>query len=244
AVNQAQFAIKIDAFHAEQLHFPRLDLILGEAFADERNAGIGAYEAFDHAYTGQLHRNVNPGTVGTEKLVENLAGVTRTGEDERLTGDFFQRHLGTARQRVFAADHEAHAVFVNVVDLEVWRFQRHGDDADVHRTVFDALQDLVAEIAVDTDVDLRIFALKFSEYVRQKIEASSFVGAENHRALNDVAAIGDDLDRLVAQAQEAFGVVEQDFAGGCQLNGLGGSIEEFGAIGLFELANLGADGGL
>src|SRR4029077_11778376 len=97
-------------------------------------------------------------------------------------------------------------------------------DTDIHRTVFDALQNLVTEIAIDADVDLRVFALKFRKNVGEEIETGSLIGAKDDRTLDDVAAIGYDLNGFVAQAKQAFGVIEEDFAGGSELDGLGGTI--------------------
>ena len=93
-------------------------------------------------------------------------------------------------------------------------------------------------------MDLRIAALEFGENVGKEIEASGFVGAEDERALDDVAAISDDLNGFVAEAEKALGVFEEDLAGGGQLDGFGGTVEETSAIGLFELADLCTDSGL
>src|SRR5262249_19291624 len=192
----------------------------------------------DHADAGQFHRNVNAGTIGTEKLVENLPGIAGAGKNKGLACNLFERNFGAAGQRILAANHEAHAVFINVVNLEVGRLERHGDDADVHGAVLDASQNFMAKVAVDADVNLRIFALEFSENVRQKIKAGGLVGAKDDRALHHVATIGDDLNGFISEAEEAFGIVEEDFAGGGQLDGFGRAVEKLGALGLFKLANL------
>ncbi len=102
----------------------------------------------------------------------------------------------------------------------------------------------MAEIAVNADVHQRIAALKLRKNIREQIEAGGFIGAENDRALNHVAAVGDDLDGFVAQAKQFFGVFEKNLTAGSQLDGLGGAVEKPGFIGLFELANLGANSGL
>src|SRR4029077_9398020 len=86
--------------------------------------------------------------------------------------------------------------------------------------------------------------LKFRKNIREQIKAGGFVGAENDRSLNHVAAVGNDLNRLVAHAQQLFRVLEENFTGGSQLDGLGGAVEEAGFIGLLELANLRTDSGL
>src|ERR1051326_97157 len=102
----------------------------------------------------------------------------------------------------------------------------------------------MAEIAIDTDVNLRILALKLGKNVGQQVEASGFVGAEDDGSLYNVAAIGNNLDGFVAEAEQAFGIVEKNFTRGGEFDRFSRAIEEFGAIGLFKLANLGADGGL
>jgi hypothetical protein len=90
----------------------------------------------------------------------------------------------------------------------------------------------------------RIAALKLGENIREQVQAGGFIGAEDDGALNDVAAVGNDLNGFVAHAKELFGVLEKNDAGGSELDGLGGAVEKPGFVGLFELANLGADGGL
>src|SRR5256885_10819328 len=52
----------------------------------------------------------------------------------------------------------------------VRRLQRQADDANVHGTIFHALQNFVAEIAIDADVHERIFALELRENFRQQIQ--------------------------------------------------------------------------
>jgi hypothetical protein len=131
-----------------------------------------------------------------------------------------------------------------MMNFESGRFDGKSDDADVHGAVFDALQNFMAEIAIDADVHLGIAALKFGENIREKIEAGGFVGAENERALHDIAAVGDDLNGFIAEAEKALGIFKEDFSRGSELDGLGGAVQKTGAIGLFELADLGADGGL
>ena len=62
--------------------------------------------------------------------------------------------------------------------------------------------------------------------------------------ISNVAAVGNHLDGFVAEAKEALGIFEENFAGRSQLDGFGGAVQETGPVGLFELANLGADGRL
>ena len=63
----------------------------------------------------------------------------------------------------------------------------------------------------------RIAALKFGKNIGKQVEAGGFVGAENDRALHDVAAVRDHLDGFVAQAEKFLGVFEEHFTGGSQL---------------------------
>ncbi len=244
AVDEAEFAPEVDAFYVEELYFSGFHLVAGEALADEGDSGVGSDEALDHADAGKLHGDANAGTIGTEKLVQNLAGEASARENQGLRGYFLESDLGTMSERIAAADHESQAVARDMVDFERRGLDRKCDDADVYGAVLDALENLVAEIAVDADVDLRITALKLGENIREKIEAGGFVGAEDERALHDIAAVGDDLNGFIAEAEKALGVLEKDFASGSELDGFGGAVEKSGAISLFELADLGADGGL
>ena len=225
AIDQAKFAPEIDAIDVEKFYLAGFHLIPGKTFADKGNTRVGGDETLDHADAGEFHGDVQARTIGAEKLVENLACEAGARQDHGLGRDFFQRDLRTIRKRVARAHHEAHPVAVDMVDLEVGRLGRQGHDANVDGAVFNALQNFVAEVAVDTDVHQRIAALEFRKNVGEKIEAGGFIGAEEHRTLHDVAAIGDDLDGFVAQAEQAFGVFEKDFARRRELNGLSRAIQ-------------------
>jgi hypothetical protein len=244
AIDQAKFAPEIDAIDIEEFYLAGFYLIPGKTFTDEGNARVCADETFDHADAGEFHGDVQARTIGAEKLVENLAREASARQDHGLGRDFFQRDLRAIRKRVARADHETHTVAVDMVDLEVGRLGRQGHNAYIDGAIFDALQNFVAEVAVDTDVHQRIAALEFRENVGEKIEAGGFIGAEEDRPLHDVAAIGNDLDGFVAQPEQALGVFEEHFARGRKLDGLGRAIQQFGAVGLFKLANLRADRGL
>ena len=182
--------------------------------------------------------------VRTEEFVEHLARKTSPRKDKRLFGDLCERDLRAMGKWVSRADHEAQAVFVNVVHLQIRGFDRQGDDAHVGGAVLHALQDLVAEVAVNTDVHQRIAALKFRKNIRKQVEARRFIGAKNDWALNHVAAVRDDLNGFVTQAKQLFRELEKDFAGRSQFHGLGGAVEQPSLVCLLELANLRANSGL
>ncbi len=244
AVDEAEFAPEVDAFDGEELDFAGLHVVFCKILTDDGEAGIGGDETLDHADAGQFHGDVDARAIGAEELVQHLAGEAGAGKDERLLGDLGESDLGAMRQGVFRADHEAQAVFVDVVHFQIGRLDGEGDDADIHGAVLDALEDFVAEVAVNADVDERVAALKFSENIREKVQAGGFIGTENDGALNNVAAVGDDLNGFVAHTEQLFRVLEKDFAGGSEFDGLGGAVKEPGFVRLFELANLGTDGGL
>ena len=244
AVDEAELTPKVDTFNGEQLHFAGFHVVLGKALADERDAGISGDEAFDHADAGQLHGDVHARAIRPEKFVEHLTGEAGAREDKRLLGNFGEGDLGAMSERVLGADHEAQTIFVNVVHLQIRRLDGQGDDANIDGAILHALKDLVAEVAVDADVHQRIAALKLRENIGEQIEAGGFIGAEDDRALDYVAAVGNDLDGFVAQAEQLLGVLEKDFTGGGQLDGLSRAVQEPGFVGLFKLANLRTDSGL
>jgi hypothetical protein len=244
AIDETEFAPKVHTFDGEQLDFAGFHVILRKTLTDDGNAGIGGDKALDHADAGQLHGDVNARAIGAEKLVEHLAGETSARENKRLLSDFGEGDLGAMSERVLGADHEAQAILINVVHFQVGRLDGQGDDADVDGAVLDALENFVAEVAIDADMHQRIAALKFCENVGEQIEAGRFIGAENDGALNHIAAVGNDLNGFVTQAEELFRVLEENFTGGSQLDRFGGTVKEAGFIGLLKLANLRADSGL
>jgi hypothetical protein len=244
AIDEAEFAPEVHALDVEELDVAGLDVVLGKTFADDGQAGIGGDEALDHADAGKFHSDVNAGAIWTEEFIEHLASEAGAGKDERLLGNVGESDLGALGDGILGADHEAKAVLVDVVHLEVGRLDGKSDDADVGGAIFDALKNLVTEVAVDADMDERIAALKLGKDIGEKIKAGGFIGAENNGPLNYVAAVGDQLNGFVAEAKKLFRVLEENLAGGSEFDGFGGAIEELGFVGLFELANLGADGGL
>src|SRR5262249_31679296 len=149
------------------------------------------------------------------------SGVARFRKNQRLTGDLFQGNFRAMRQRISRTDHEAKSVAMNVMHFQVRRlgWQRH--DADVDGAVLDALQNLMTEVSVDADVHQRKPPLKLRENIRKQIKAGRFIRTENDWPLNNIAAIGDNLDRFIAKTQKPFGVFEQHFASWRQLDGFG-----------------------
>ena len=109
--------------------------------------------------------------------------------------------------------------------FSVRRLDGQRNDADVDGAVFDALQNLVAEIAVDADVHQREIAAEIRQKYRAADTSRWLRWRRKHRALHHVAAVRDDLHGFVAQAQKAFGKFEQNFAGGSELHGFGGAIQ-------------------
>src|SRR5258708_6610838 len=231
AVDKAEFAPKVDTFDGEQLHVAGFHIVLGKTVADDGEAGISGDETLDHADAGEFHGDVDARTIRAEEFIEHLASEAGAREDEGLLGEFGKCDLGAMRQGVFCADHETQAIFVNVVHLQIRRLDGQRDDADIRGAVLDALEDLVAEVAVDADVHQRVATLKFRKNIGEQIEASGFIGAEYDRALNNVAAVRNDLNGFIAHAKQLFGVLEKNFAGRSQLDGLGGTVQEPGFVG-------------
>src|SRR6266851_8144870 len=93
-------------------------------------------------------------------FIEHLPRESGSRHDQRLAGHLFKTDFTAAGQRIFYADHQAQAVAINMMNLQVGRFQRKTDDDDIHGAVFHALHYLMAEIAVDADMHLGKFLLK------------------------------------------------------------------------------------
>src|SRR5437667_42636 len=158
AIDETQLAPQINTVQGKQFHLSCLHVITRKTLADERHSGVGSNEAFDHADARQLHRNVNPRAVGTEQLVEHLPRIARLRKDERLLGNLRQGDARPPCERILGVNHHHQAVAKNRMDSEIRRLYRKRHDADIDRAVLQALQDLVAKVPVDTDLDKRIAA--------------------------------------------------------------------------------------
>src|SRR5215471_4039992 len=93
AVDQSEFPPQLDILDGNQLHAAGPDVILSEAFADQRYAEIRADEEFDHGYTGQFHDDAQISHKGAENLIEHLAREARLGKNQRLAGDILGSDL-------------------------------------------------------------------------------------------------------------------------------------------------------
>src|ERR1700722_11415545 len=96
-VDQPEFAPKIHAFHGEQLHFPRFDVILRKALADERNASVSRDESLDHANAWEFHTDANTRAVRPKEFVEHLPRESRLRKNQRLRSNFFESDLRPMR---------------------------------------------------------------------------------------------------------------------------------------------------
>src|SRR5258708_12474589 len=95
--------------------------------------------------------------------MESMPGIAGARKSERLRRDFGERDTRTVGKRVPRADHKAETVSVNVVNLQVRRLHRQRYDSDIDGAIFDALQDLVAEIALNAALHYRLPALTFPD---------------------------------------------------------------------------------
>ena len=102
----------------------------------------------------------------------------------------------------------------------------------------------MAEIAINADLHGRVHLVVFGKDFRQHIQAGRFVGSQSQDAARGGGFIGHGAQRFAAHIDQAHGVFEQRFPGGCQPDGLSSAIEQLFAVFLLQLANLGADGRL
>jgi len=145
-------------------------------------------------------------------------------------------------ERVLRADHEAQAVFIDVVHFQIRRLDGQGNDADVDGAVLDALENLVTEVTVDADVHQGIAALKSAKM--SGADRGRWLHWRRRRPGPERRCRGrHNLNGFVAHAQQLFRILEKNFTWGVSstdlANGRGG-----GLVGLLELAILRTDSGL
>ena len=84
--------------------------------------------------------------------------------------------------------------------------QRQGDDAEFDGALLNFLNDLMAEIAVNADLDQGIELFETGEGFRKHIKASCFVGADLKLAARCLVKLSDGLQGFLMQLDDFLGV--------------------------------------
>ena len=83
--------------------------------------------------------------------------------------------------------------------FEAGRFHRQSHNAQIDGAVFHALQNFVAEIAVDADLHVGKRAMEPGENFRQYVEAGGLVRADGQNATGHLRLIGHGAQRFLTQ---------------------------------------------
>ena len=94
----------------------------------------------------------------------------------------------------------------NRMRFQAGRLYRQGDDSHVDRAVLQLLDDLVAEVAINTDLHAGIQMTVLGKYVRQYVQAGRLIGANHQRAARAGALIRYGKQRLIPHLQQPLGV--------------------------------------
>src|SRR5438132_5933582 len=178
------------------------------------------------------------------KPVNNNARVAGLGQDERKMRNLLQRNALFLRQRMILGGHSLHFIAKYPDHLQIIRIVGKRDDAHIDGTLLYLLQNLVAEIPVNTDLDHRVQLLKPREGLRQNVKARGLVRADVKFAPRRLVELGNGLQRLLLHGQEPLGVASQDLSRRSQLNLFAAAIEKLFTTLLLEQTDLSADCGL
>jgi hypothetical protein len=118
-----------------------------------------------------------------------------------------------------------------------------GKNAEFDGPLDELFGDLAGERSLDGDPKMRIIATEVVQDGKQP-QARIFVGRDGETATLEGAKLFEGSDGFAAQAEEALGIVAQQFAGGGEGPVARGAFEEGLADLVFEFANGMADGGL
>src|SRR5690349_20545292 len=220
------------------------DFVARKALADERNAQARRHEALDHADAGKLHRHSQLRAERAELLVENLAHEAGFWKQQRLINDVACADALITRKRIIGMNHQHQPIAENRMNLQARRFYRQGDDANVHRAIFDLLEHLVTEVAIDADLHRGKAPAVLSESLGKYVQTGGFVRADCEHAARRAGQVGDGAERFVAQREQTRGVFEKRFARDGKPNRLPHAIKKLLPVLVFKLVNLRADRGL
>src|SRR5205823_14557162 len=116
-----------------------------------------------------------------------------------------------------------------------------GHDAHFHLSFLDFLQNLVAEISIDADLDQRIQLLEPGEGLGQDIKTRRLIGPDRKLAARSLVELRDGLQRFFLKSQQSFSVTLQDFSGGSQPHLFPAAVKQLLPTLLLEQSHLSAD---
>src|SRR5579863_10401177 len=105
-------------------------------------------------------------------------------------------------QRILRIDHQHKLVAKNRVNFQARGFDGQGYYADVNRAVLQLLYNLVAEVAVDADLNPWIEPAIFGEHLGQDVKTCRLVGADQESSARGYTLIGNRQQGLIAHLQK------------------------------------------
>src|SRR5579872_668525 len=241
AIGKPKLAIEFRVLQVDQLDTPRIHFVAGKRGANQRNAQVGRDKTLDHADAWKFHSHLQFRAVRPEELVQQPSRVAGFWKEQRMFGDLADRKHLELCQGILRAHHQHELIPENRLDLQAGGLDRQGQNADFHGPIFELLNDLIAEIAINADLYRRISPAVLGEDLGQNIETSRLVGADAQGSPRSTAMIGHGRERFVAQVLQSLRVFIENLPGRSELDCLAGAVEQAVSVLLFQLTNLGAD---
>ena len=116
--------------------------------------------------------------VVAEQPVDHIPGVAGLGQDKRVLGHLFDRNAAMLRQRMSLGSHHLDFVTENANHFHAAPGVRQRDDAQLNLAFLNFLQNLVAEIPIDADLDQRVKLLEPRKRLGKDVQAGRLVGPD------------------------------------------------------------------
>ncbi len=135
-------------------------------------------------------------------------------------------------------------VVVDLRHLQALFGHRQLYDPEIRLIVDHGVHDACAKGAVDQYLHIGESLFELGKYARQNVNAGCFVRGDDQFAAGHALQFMNGVLGAAFQLQDLLGIIGEDLAGGCQGDLSSEPVEQGRVHFLFQLANLGAHGGL
>ena len=244
ARNDVKVARHTELANPEFLQGAVLDLPVHAHAWNDSDAHAHLNETLDAFDGGHFHRHIERRAVAREELDDAAAkGRFNDVGDEVFFAEFLDFDFAFFCQRVLGRNDESEFVLQNFGRLKLRIARDKGNRAEIEAVVDHFVGNIAGEHAMKADLNAGVGFAEASEGGEEGMDGA-LVDAEGEFAALEALEFHEALFDLVAEIEEAFGVLAEKGAGVGEADGARPPDEERLAEGFLELTNGEADGGL
>ena len=231
--------VELSYFHF--FHPAALDFPLHAHARHDRHAHPHLHKALNAFDGGHFDGHVESGAIASEKLDDAAPeGGLHNVSDKDLFAKLGDVHFALSCQSMLRGNDQGELIFQDFHGLELGIARHIGNGAKVEAVIEDFVGNVAGKHAMDADLDAGVQFTEFGER-REKSVNGAFVDAQRKFAALEAFEFGESLFDLIAEIDEALGVLLQERSCIGEADRPGAADKKRLAEGIFELPHGQAD---